>query len=216
MSNPTATAPVLPAATNASLIESLRKPVSRIFGLAWLAAALLAKPDGFNHGWYIPVQLVGFFLLIAAAMGRLWAYAYIGGRKNAELCREGPYALTRNPLYVFSFVGVIGACLALEIPSLCVISVVFYLGYYALVIRAEEKRLSALFGSAFTDYCAKVPRFWPKFGRPKMDDRNLALPSRLFMRTMMEVFWFLAAIVFIEGIEAAKEAGWWYLVPTPF
>ena len=37
-----------------------------------------------------------------------------------------------------------------------------------------------------------------------------------FLRSMREVFWFLAAIVVIELIEAAKMSGWWYVIPTPF
>jgi protein-S-isoprenylcysteine O-methyltransferase Ste14 len=198
------------------LVENLRKPVSRIFGLGWLAAAVLVMPDGFGHGWYFAFEKVGFLMLIVAALGRLWAYAYIGGRKNLELCREGPYAMTRNPLYVFSFIGVLGASLALQMPLLCLVSGLFFLGYYALVIRAEEKRLGAIFGPDFTRYCAEVPRFWPRISSTQTVSTDLTLPSHLFLRTLREIFWFLAAIVLIDIIEAAKLGGWWHVIPTPF
>lgn len=215
MSTPSVSVPTLPEIPS-STIESLRKPASWIFGIGWLAAALFALPDGFGHGLRIVFEMTGFLLLIIAALGRLWAYVYIAGRKNRELCQEGPYSLTRNPLYLFSFIGVIGASLALQSPALCVVSAVFFLGYYALVIRAEEKRLADIFGAAFTRYTASVPRFWPRLAAPKSTCTELTLSSRLFMRTMREVFWFLAAIVLIEIIEAAKLSGWWYVVSTRF
>src|SRR5262245_36127901 len=134
MSTPSVSVPAL-SEIPSSTIENLRKPVSWVFGVAWLSAALLIVPAGFGHGVRIVFEMLGFLLLIIAALGRLWAFAYIGGKKNRELCQEGPYSLTRNPLYLFSFVGVIGASLALQSPALCAVSAVFFLCYYALVIR---------------------------------------------------------------------------------
>lgn len=195
--------------------ERWRKPVSLFFGLVWLAAALFTLPAGFGAGWHEGVEWFGFCLLIAAALGRIWAYAHIGGRKNRQLCTTGPYSLTRNPLYLFSFLGVLGAGLALQSLSLAAVSALLFLAYYALVIRAEETRLRALFGAAFAAYADAVPRFWPRLAAPDHGE-DLRVPPRLFARTLLEVFWFLAAIVAIELIEEGKLHRLWPLVTAGF
>ncbi len=173
--------------------------------------ALFHLPAGFNSIWSETGEQAGFALLILAALGRLWAYAHIGGRKNRELCTTGPYALCRNPLYFFSFIGLCGAALALQDPWLCAIAPGLFLAYYAAVIRAEEARLLSLFGSNFSAYCSTVPRFWPRRLSPGSSGEIL-ISDRLFLRTLGEVFWFLAAIVVIELIEVAKHDGWWSFV----
>lgn len=195
--------------------ERWRKPVSLLFGLVWLAAALFTLPAGFGAGWHEGSEWFGFSLLIAAALGRIWAYAHIGGRKNQQLCTSGPYSLTRNPLYFFSFLGVLGASLALQSLALAGVTTLFFLAYYALVIRAEERRLRGLFGAAFEAYARAVPRFWPRLAPPDHGE-TLAVPPRLFARTLLEVFWFLAAIVVIELIEKGKLHQLWPLVSAGF
>ena len=90
-----------------SPVERLRKPAS------WLAVALI--------GWLwlrleparapmiaFAAELAGFAAVMTAVLGRVWCALYIAGRKNAELCQDGPYSFVRNPLYVFSFVGAVG------------------------------------------------------------------------------------------------------------
>ncbi len=195
---------MLPAQT----IESLRKPFSLAFVLLWIAAALFTVPAGLGRFWYEVMESVGYGLLIVAALGRMWCTIYIGGRKNAELCREGPYGACRNPLYFFSFLGVLGACLGLQSPLLLVVSAIVYLIYYAGMIRAEERRLSAMFGAQFIDYEAAVPRFWPRWVKIR-DDRERMIGVRHLLRGLGEVFWFLAAIILIDAIEAAHLAGLW-------
>lgn len=195
--------------------ERWRKPVSFLFAAAWLGVALVIRPRGFQDAPHSVMEMTGFLLLIVAALGRIWAFAYIGGRKNQEVCRGGPYSLTRNPLYFFSFIGVCGAGLALQSPALFVTALAFFLGYYALVIRAEERRLAGLFGAAFARYRAEVPRFWPRWQKPESAD-ELTISSRLLQRCLLEVFWFLAAIVVIEIIELAKSGHWWFVWPTRF
>jgi protein-S-isoprenylcysteine O-methyltransferase Ste14 len=195
--------------------ERWRKPVSFLFAAAWLGVALIIRPNGFQDMSHSFMEMTGFLMLIIAALGRVWAFAYIGGRKNQELCRGGPYSLTRNPLYLFSFLGVCGAGLALQSPALFATACAFFLGYYALVIRAEESRLALIFGSAFARYRAEVPRFWPRWRKPE-SALELTISSRLLNRCLLEVFWFLAAIVVIEVIEMAKSDQWWHVWSTRF
>lgn len=216
---PSLTATSAPASPASPLIfhstERWRKPVSFLFAAAWLGLALAIRPEGFQDTAHSCMEMTGFLLLIVAALGRVWAFAYIGGRKNRELCRGGPYSLTRNPLYLFSFTGVCGAGLALQSPALFGTAALFFLGYYAIVIRAEESRLAGIFGTAFDRYRAEVPRFWPRLRKPE-SAAELTISSRLLQRCLLEVFWFLAAIVVIEVIEMAKSGRWWPVWQSAF
>jgi len=197
--------------------ERWRKRVSFLFAAVWLGAALVIRPAGFQTTAFELLKLLGYLLLIVAALGRIWAFAYIGGRKNQELCRRGPYGMTRNPLYVFSFLGVCGAGLGLQSLALFATAAVFFLAYYAIVIRAEERRLAEIFGPAFAQYCAEVPRFWPRWHLvPDDNDSEPSLSPRLVKRCLRDVFWFLAAIILIEIIAMAKAGHWWYVWPTRF
>jgi len=79
-------------------------------------------------------------------------------RKNAELTISGPYAYSRNPLYVGSIV--IGAGFAVAALSWWIVLgiAVLFLAIYVPVIRSEEAYLRSHF-AGFDDYCRRVPRF---------------------------------------------------------
>ncbi len=99
-----------------------------------------------------------------AALGLLLRAAASGHvRKNAELTTTGPYAYTRNPLYLGSLL--IGAGFALAARSWWVVLaiVIFFVLVYLPVVRAEERFLRAQF-PGYDDYARQVPRFgirWP-------------------------------------------------------
>ncbi len=142
--------------------------------------------------------------------------AYIVGRKNRELCQFGPYSLTRNPLYFFSFLGVLGFALALQQVMLGAVAGVGFLLYYRGVIRGEERILHSLHGRAFQAYCERVPRFWPRWAMPTEAGESLVLHVQPFLRGLREVFWFLAAIIFAEAIEWAHVNQFWNAWTLPF
>ncbi|MBC8010284.1 MAG: isoprenylcysteine carboxylmethyltransferase family protein [Burkholderiales bacterium] len=125
-------------------------------------------------------------------LGRIWCALYIAGRKNAELCQDGPYSLVRNPLYVFSFVGALGVALATQRPLLVPIVAALFVAYYHIVIRAEETRLAALFPAAYPAYRREVPRALPRLTGYRSRER-LTLDPADVARAMREVVWFAAA-----------------------
>ncbi len=126
--------------------------------------------------WDTTLEVVSFLMLLVAAMGRVWVSAYISGRKNSELVTDGPYSITRNPLYFFSFLGYIGAGLAFEKVTVAMaFGVAFFLTHWP-TIRAEEAKLQRKFGNDFDEYAKQVPRFFP---RP----RKLSLPEHVTFRT---------------------------------
>jgi len=193
-----------------------RKKVSRIVATIWLAVALFTLPRGFAHGWHEAMELTGFLLLTIAALGRIWAMLYVVGRKNRELCQAGPYSLTRNPLYLFSFIGVLGFAFALQHLLLGLIAAGIFLTYYAAVIRGEEAVLFSLHGDAYAFYCDRVPRFWPRLALPESGGETLVVHTTPLLRGLREVFWFLAAIVLADVVEWAHVKQLWPTLPLPF
>jgi Phospholipid methyltransferase len=86
--------------------------------------------------------------------------------KHAGLATTGPYALTRNPLYLGSAIVAAGLLVAAHSWTAGAIAAGYFALFYPPVIRREERRLRARYGASFDDYAARVPRFWPRISRP--------------------------------------------------
>ena len=93
--------------------------------------------------------LFGAVLVGAATMGRLWCSLYIAGYKEGTLITIGPYSISRNPLYFFSFVGAVGLGLATETFTFGVLFALWFALFYPAVIRGEEQRLREVHGARF-------------------------------------------------------------------
>lgn len=124
--------------------------------LGFVVAALVlysATPSLISLIGGLPVALTGLAFRGAAA-GVI--------QKNDVLARQGPYTLTRNPLYLGSFLLAAGfavmsgssvAAALLLIPSALI---------YPRIIRDEERHLGDLFGQEFEDFRRQVPTFFPR------------------------------------------------------
>jgi protein-S-isoprenylcysteine O-methyltransferase Ste14 len=82
-------------------------------------------------------------------------------RKNEELTTSGPYAYTRNPLYLGSLVMAIGFAVAARSWSIGVLLAIYFLSIYLPVIRSEEAYLRQAF-PGFEEYARRVPRLLPR------------------------------------------------------
>jgi protein-S-isoprenylcysteine O-methyltransferase Ste14 len=116
--------------------------------------------------------LAGIAVAALGEAGRFWALTYIGPKSRAEgkrradrLIAEGPYSLTRNPLYVANLTIAAGLLLA---SNRWVLLGFVPLGfvYYTLVALAEEEFLIGAFPEQWKSYHASVPRFLPRIARP--------------------------------------------------
>ncbi|MCX6876992.1 MAG: isoprenylcysteine carboxylmethyltransferase family protein [Verrucomicrobia bacterium] len=180
-----------------------------------LALLVFTKAANFGSVQHVVLEQFGFILVFVAVLGRIWCTLYIAGRKNKQLCTVGPYEICRNPLYLFSFVGLFGIVVAAGSILLAILSAAAYLVYYHGVIRGEEQRLAAIFGADFARYVAATPRFWPKW-KISGNATVLHVDSRIFTRSLLEVIWFLFLVVFIEIVEVVKSKDLLSTIVLPF
>lgn len=82
-------------------------------------------------------------------------------QKNEQLAMTGPYAYTRNPLYLGSLIMACGFALASRSWIVAAIVTIMFFAIYIPVIRSEEEFLRTRFPE-FEDYCRNVPRLFPK------------------------------------------------------
>ena len=102
---------------------------------------------------------IGSFIVIPGLLLRAFAAGHV--RKNAELTTSGPYAYTRNPLYLGSIIIALGFAAATWNPWIAVVLLVLFLAIYLPVIRSEEAYLREAF-PGFDDYVRQVPRLFPR------------------------------------------------------
>jgi hypothetical protein len=91
---------------------------------------------------------------------RAWASGHI--RKNSRLAVSGPYAFTRNPLYLGSFILGLGFTIASGRWILAVVFGALFLGIYFPVMRVEASTLADLFGEDYRAYKDAVPLLFPR------------------------------------------------------
>ena len=113
----------------------------------------LARPTWTFIG-YGAIAIVPGLLIRALASGHV--------RKNEALATTGPYAHTRNPLYLGSLLVGVGFAIAARSWWIGLALVVMFFAIYVPVIRGEEKFLREKFAD-FEDYASNVPRILPRF-----------------------------------------------------
>ena len=131
-------------------------------GFVMVAAFLyFSHPDTRSLKFGLPLSLCGLAL-------RAWAAGHL--RKNQTLADSGPYAWTRNPLYLGTFVTALGLAWAGRSIGVALLFTVAFLLVYLPAIELEEQHLAAIL-PGYRDYAARVPLIvprWPKsFGEQR-------------------------------------------------
>lgn len=156
------------------------------------------------------LEVLSIFMIAAAIIGRIWCTLYIGGRKSREIVALGPYSISRNPLYLFSFIGVAGIGAQTGSVVIVVVVLALMLAIFLPVIHREEKALFGRFGAEYEAYRARVPRFGPSFSTWR-DAEMVTVSPRLFWRTSRDVLLFFLIVPMWETVEWLQEAG--HIVP---
>nr|WP_223215798.1 isoprenylcysteine carboxylmethyltransferase family protein [Rhizobium herbae] len=148
----------------------------------------------------------GLVATFVAIFGRIWSTLYVGGRKSVTLVMDGPYSMTRNPLYFFSLVGIAGIGAQTGSILALLIFVTTALVVFTATVAQEEKFLQERFGAVFQDYVASTPRLLP---RPSLwrDTDELEIKPRNFLRTLRDGSIFLVPWPVFELIEAGQGNG---------
>jgi protein-S-isoprenylcysteine O-methyltransferase Ste14 len=106
---------------------------------------------------------------LVGAIG-LWLRAYAAGylHKQEILSVTGPYAYTRNPLYLGSAVLAGGVAVATRSWIAAALLFTYFAVFYSFVMRREERELSTRHGGAFEEYAKAVPLFFPRLTATKL------------------------------------------------
>src|SRR5580698_7929051 len=102
---------------------------------------------------------LGAMVVVPGLLIRALASGHV--RKNESLATSGPYAYTRNPLYLGSLLIGVGFAVAARSWWVGVVLVLMFFAIYLPVIRAEEKFLRERFPE-FEEYARRVPRMLPR------------------------------------------------------
>jgi protein-S-isoprenylcysteine O-methyltransferase Ste14 len=103
----------------------------------------------------------GAFVAIIGLAIRAWASGHL--KKNQELTTSGPYAHTRNPLYLGTFLLGTGVAVGGGAPWFVAVFAAFYLLIYVPVMFAEAETMRGLFSEEYEIYGRQVPLFVPRF-----------------------------------------------------
>jgi protein-S-isoprenylcysteine O-methyltransferase Ste14 len=131
--------------------QKIRVPAGTALGIVFL---LFMHPS-------IRSLWIGVVISASGALLRLWAAGHI--IKGRVLTRTGPYAYSRNPLYLGSFFMALGIIIGGQGYWLLPVFALFFITFYFPVMRAEEQELLHSYGDEFIEYSKKVSLFIPRF-----------------------------------------------------
>jgi protein-S-isoprenylcysteine O-methyltransferase Ste14 len=132
-----------------SIARRIRVPLGFAFTALylWLATPTLAS------------MMIGSALIIPGLLIRALASGHV--QKNEQLTTTGPYAYTRNPLYLGSLILAVGFAISARSWWIGAGVVLIFLAIYLPVIRGEEAFLGEHF-PGFAEYAHHVPRLLPR------------------------------------------------------
>lgn len=169
--------------------------------LSALLLALFADPRASTFA-------AGCVLVALACALRIWAFGHLD--KNQHMVTTGPYAYTRNPAYLGSFLAMLGVALAAGnaetvrgrfVWGLSLLLVVaFFTLYLPRKFAREYDRLRRLFGPDLDRHAANVPSFWPRLVAWRSGDSrrfswsrittNHEWPWGVILTLLLAVIWF--------------------------
>ena len=142
------------------IARRIRVPLGFVFAVLYF---WLARPT-----WRFIA--LGAILIVPGLLIRALASGHV--RKNEALATSGPYAYTRNPLYLGSLLMGVGFAVAARSWWVGVVLVVMFFAIYLPVIRGEEAFLREKFPE-FEEYARRVPRMFPRImPRPAADETS--------------------------------------------
>ena len=131
------------------IARRIRVPLGFVFAAVYI---WLARPTALSI-------VVGSVIASAGLIIRALASGHV--KKNEVLTVTGPYAYTRNPLYLGSIVLACGFVIAARSWWIALIALAMLVAIYFPVISSEEAFLRSRF-TEYSDYSQHVPRLLPR------------------------------------------------------
>lgn len=145
-----------------------------IWGVVPWALSLLTPRYGWVTGRPSIWNFLGLIPLVVGITGSLWTlvlhFAQSGDGLDWEpdksyLLTSGPYAFSRNPMYLFELTLLFGWVLLYESVAVLIAFLVWWAWFSFFPVPQEERRIEARFGEAYIKYENKVPRWFGKIQR---------------------------------------------------
>ncbi len=169
----------------ADAVARLRVPSGFLIVIVF---AWFSQPTPASMAIGIPISLLGLAL-------RAWAAGCLA--KNQQLATGGPYAYTRNPLYIGTLLVAAGLAIAARSPGLAVLFVAVFLLVYLPVIQNEEQHLRKIFPE-YAAYAEQVPALCPRWSSATTNKLN-PFRSNLYLKNQeyQAGLGFLAGMLFL-------------------
>jgi protein-S-isoprenylcysteine O-methyltransferase Ste14 len=132
------------------VLTRLRVPLGWVLGIG---AVALARPTVVSYAAGLVIAAIGEVV-------RVWAAGHL--HKWKGITRSGPYAWTRNPLYLGSFLVGLGFAVATARWEVGLLLVVLIAGVYIPVMKSEAARLAEQHPETYPEYARKVPLLIPR------------------------------------------------------
>jgi protein-S-isoprenylcysteine O-methyltransferase Ste14 len=156
----------------------------------------LGYPLAFAVLWF--ARPTPYSIAIGAIIGLigLWLRAYAAGylQKHEILTVSGPYARTRNPLYLGSAILAVGVGIATHSWVSSMLLCVYFAIFYPIVMGREEAELREHYGASFDEYTRVVPLFIPRVTAAKLPSSSVGAFSLVHYKKNRE---YQAAIGFL-------------------
>ena len=151
---------------------------------AVLAAIIFARPTDLTDA-------LGLVPVIAGLALRTWALGHL--RRNTELCTSGPYAYVRHPLYLGSFVILMGYFIMTNNLCLVAAAAIVTAGIYGIAIKMEEESLAVVFPEQYETYRQAVPLLMPRLTAYGLSSQKFSW--QLALNNKVVAMWVLVLVV---------------------
>lgn len=196
---------------NASVTTSASTPRIRSTQFLLLGVLLLVAVSGgrtFEGPAGLVAQVLGFALVTAGTLFRMWSSVFIAGRKDVELVRDGPYARCRHPLYFGSLVAGIGLALSTRSLVLAIALPLVLAALLAAAIRREERALALRHGLEWADYARRVPALWPRSVTGVVTGHR-SVDLAIYRKSFQDAAAMFGLWMALVTADALRTQGWW-------
>jgi len=193
-----------------------------LFPLVFLGLVALDRPRLAGGSWRSDfwIGMAGIAIALGGHILRVTTigYAYVrrGGLQKKvhadRLVQEGMFAHSRNPLYLGNLLALVGFMIVYHGVWVYAVGLPFSLLAYRAIVAAEEDFLRRKFGAEYEEYCARVPRFWPRLAGLRRSLAPLEFDWRRVLRkeygsTVATVTMLLALLVWERWAIDGRKAG---------